>query len=214
MVILITDYLEQVRLLSDTEKGAFQCLILFLFSYQCFWKSSDKKYRYALFSTHRIATVNFFTITLNDRCLTMPSWVYHVYLRPLGSRWERHLPNGAVRLSASRAIMLHYESHELFLSLSGSHDIRRLRSSHTVISEVCGVATVVDFTNIPSYIFPYSSLCFIQGFPPRHGVYIEPRTICVRSYMLTQPFCTGDAAADNRKCIQTAKYISQGICNA
>lgn len=103
MVILITDYLEQVRLLSDTEKGAFQCLILFLFSYQCFWKSSDKKYRYALFSTRRIATVNFFTITLNDRCLTMPSWVYrtYIYLRPLGSRLEQHLLERAVRLSAS-----------------------------------------------------------------------------------------------------------------
>lgn len=152
MVILITDNLEQVRLLSDTEKGAFQCLILFLFSYQCFWKSSDKKYRYALFSTRRIATVNFFTITLNDRCLTMPSWVYHIYLRPLGSRWERHLPGWVVRLSASWVIMLHYESHELFLSLSGSREFRKLRSSHTVISEVCGAASAVDFTNISSCI--------------------------------------------------------------
>ena len=133
-------------------------MVIFIsFSHQCFWKSSDKKYRYALFSTHRIATVNFFTITLNDRCLTMPSWVYHIYLRPLGSRWERHLLNRAVRLSASKVIMLDYESHELFLSLSSSHEIWKLRSSHTVISEVCDVAVAVDFSNIPFHIFLYGS---------------------------------------------------------
>ena len=49
--------------------------------------------------------------------------------------------------------MLDYESHELFLSLSSSHEVWKLRSSHTVISEVCDVAVAVDFTKIPSHMF-------------------------------------------------------------
>lgn len=103
-----------------------------------------------LFFTRRIAAENFFTATLNGRGLTMPSRVPERYPRPPGSRWERHLPRRAVRLSASYVIMLHDESHELFLSLSGSCEIRRLRSSRTAIWEVCGIAAAVDFTNIPS----------------------------------------------------------------
>ncbi len=127
-------------------------LNVFIFPINVFGSHLIGNFRKMLFLTRRIATVNFFTITLNDRCLTMPSWVYHLYLRPLGSRWEWHLLNRAVRLSANQVIMLHYESHELFLSLSSSRDIWMLRSSHTVISEVCDVAIAVDFTNIPSYI--------------------------------------------------------------
>lgn len=88
--------------------------------------------------------------------------------------------------------MLDYESHELFLSLSSSHEIWKLRSSHTVISEVYGVAAVVDFTKIPSCIVGYSSLCFARGFSPSTG-YLLSLAQSALFDMLTQLFCIYDA---------------------
>ena len=121
-------------------------ITLFLF---CFTRSAiGEQQNSLLFRTVQLQ-LNFFTITLNDRFVTMPSWVNN-NLRPLGSRWEQHLLSRAVRLSASKVIVLNYESHELFLSLPKSCDSQKLRSSHTVISEVYSVASVVDFTYISS----------------------------------------------------------------
>lgn len=107
--------------------------------------------------------------------------------------------------------MLHDESHELFLSLSGSCEIRRLRSSRTAIWEVCGIAAAVDFTNIPSCML-HTVLSVLPGDShPGTGVYIEPRTFCVICFMLTQVFCTGDSAADGAQRPKSAELVCNEI---
>lgn len=74
-------------------------IIIFLIN--VFGSHLMREHNYSLLLTYRIVTVNFFTITLNDRCLTIPSWVNNPC--PLGSRWERHLLYKiVVRLSADK----------------------------------------------------------------------------------------------------------------
>ena len=75
-----------------------------------------REYNYSLLLTCRIVTVNFFDITLNDMCLTIPSWgLTHALLVADGS--DTYLIK-VVRLSADGVIVLNYESHEPFQSLS------------------------------------------------------------------------------------------------
>lgn len=107
--------------------------------------------------------------------------------------------------------MLHHESHELSLSLSGPCGIRRLRSPRTVISEVCGVTAAVDFANIPSHMY-HMVLCVLPGdFHPGTGYILGLAQYYVNCVLLTQVFCTEKPAAQKGQGIQASKCICQAV---
>lgn len=60
-------------------KCQIKFMIYIIFLITVFGSRLMREYKYSLLLTCRIATVNFFTITLNDRWLTMPSWVLNTY---------------------------------------------------------------------------------------------------------------------------------------
>ncbi len=96
------------------------------------------------------------------------------------------------------------------MSLSSSHEIWKLRSSHTVISEVCDVAVAVDFTKIPSHMFDMVLSVLPGDSHPGTG-YLLSLAQSALFDMLTQVFCIYDAVGNGANHGSRIKLIGNAI---
>ena len=119
-----------------------------------FYKVSNRRVINSLLFRIVQLRLNFFaTITLNDSNYDYTFVGYHITYALLvvdGSGTYLYNRQYASLLIRSSCYIMSHTS--LFQFLSKSHESQRLRSSHTVISEVYSVVSVVDFTYISSLL--------------------------------------------------------------